>query len=388
MTNNGTPASVKQRTEIDARAIERGLSELWKQANENAQGGKRHGAARTRVLNLIVVTRGERAARQATETIARLTARHPHRALVVNALPRSPNDQIDVWVQAHCLAPQQGRAPVCGEQITIEARGAALDRVPNTILPLLVPDVPVMLWWMRGEPFDDPRFARFGDMVDRVIVDSATFKQHEAGQARMAQLLEAGMHVSDLAWSRLTPWRELIAQFFDAPARVAYLNEITQVTVSYEAQSDAADRTPALRLVSWLATRLGWSTAEPASQRGNTTTLAMVREDQSPITIKLRPAQPKEDALDRLAAVKLEGPRAIFSVARDHAPNCAVAHAEIAGMPPLTRKVRLERLDEARLIADELQLLGHDQTFAEMLRVAATLGGGQEPGRQNIEDRE
>ena len=377
MTTDATPAPLGQRVQIDARAIERELNELWKQANDSHKGDKRHTATRTRVLNLIVVTRGDQAADHATETIAKLTARHPHRAIVVNAIPHSPRDQLDVWVQAHCQLPQPGRARVCGEQITIEARGPALDRVPNTILPLLVPDVPVMLWWTRGEPFDDPRFAKFADMVDRMIVDSATFSRPEASLARMAALLESGIRISDLSWSRLTPWRELTAQFFDAPSQVTHLEELTQVTVNYEAQPDADDRSQALLLVAWLATRLGWRAAGSASWHSNITTLLMKRANTSEVTIRLRPAKPKEDGLDRLAALTLESPRARFSVERDRAPHCAVARAEIAGMPPLTRKVHLEQLDEAELIGEELQLLGQDQTFAEVLGVAATLASSQ-----------
>jgi glucose-6-phosphate dehydrogenase assembly protein OpcA len=373
MTTDATPAPLGQRTQIDARAIERELNELWKQANDGHNGDKHHSATRTRVLTLIVVTRGDQAAEHATETIAKLTTRHPHRAIVVNASPHSPKDQLDVWVQAHCQLPQPGRARVCGEQITIEARGAALDRVPNTILPLLLPDVPVMLWWTRGEPFDDPRFAKFGDLVDRMIVDSATFSRPEASLARMAALLESGIRISDLSWSRLTPWRELTAQFFDAPSQVMHLEELTQVTVNYEARSDAGDRSQALLLVGWLATRLGWRAAGPASQRGSMTKLVMLRADRSEITIKLRPVKPREDALDRLAGLMLEGPRAKFSVARDRAPHCAMARAEVDGMPPLNRKVHLEQLDQAELIGEELQLLGQDQTFAQVLRVAATL---------------
>ena len=47
-----------------------------------------------------------------------------------------------------------------------------------------------MLWWPRGEPVGDPRFLKFADIVDRVIVDSATFAAPEAGLARMAALLD------------------------------------------------------------------------------------------------------------------------------------------------------------------------------------------------------
>lgn len=375
MTTSATPAPLGERTQIDVRAIERELNELWKQANEPGDGDKHHSATRTRVLNLIVVTRGDAAAEHATATVAKLTLRHPHRAIVVNANGHAEADQLEAWVQAHCQLPQPGRPRVCGEQITIEAHGPALDRVPNTILPLLVPDVPVMLWWMRGAPFDDPRFAKFGDIVDRVIVDSATFDAPETTLARMAAQLASGTRVSDLAWSRLTPWRELTAQFFDAPAMVPHLAEITQVTVNYEAMPDADDRSPALLLVAWLAARLGWHVAGTSSRRGSITTLALARADGAEVIVKLRPAKPKDDALDRLAALTLETPRARFSVARDRAPHCAVARAEVEGMPPLTRKVHLEQLGEAELLSAELQLLGQDQTFADVLRVAAALAG-------------
>src|SRR5690348_10091481 len=101
MTTSATPAPLGERTQIDVRAIERGLNELWKQANESGDGDKHHSATRTRVLNLVVVTRGDAAAEHATATVAKLTLRHPHRAIVVNANGRAEADQLEAWVQAH-----------------------------------------------------------------------------------------------------------------------------------------------------------------------------------------------------------------------------------------------------------------------------------------------
>jgi glucose-6-phosphate dehydrogenase assembly protein OpcA len=277
--------------------------------------------------------------------------------------------------------PSPGRPQVCGEQISIEARGAAVDLGAGTLLPLLVPDVPVMLWWPRGEPADDPRFLKFADLVDRVIVDSATFAAPEAGLVHLAALLNrdsgqagAGTAISDLSWSRLTPWRELIAQFFDAPALVAHLAQIERVVVGYEARAGAAaDRSQALLLVGWLAARLGWRAAGPASEQPEGTTLHLASATGAPIAVELRPAPPADDALDRLSALAIECRRARFTIARDHTPDCAVARSEIAGMQPIQRKVRLERLDEAELIGEELRLLGHDQTFETVLKVTADL---------------
>jgi glucose-6-phosphate dehydrogenase assembly protein OpcA len=329
--------------------------------------------------------------------VARLTERHPNRAFVISATPNARKDVLDAWVQTHCQMPSPGRPQVCGEQITIEARGAAVDLVAGTLLPLLVPDVPVMLWWPHGEPADDPRFLKVADMVDRVIVDSATFAAPEAGLARMAALLDhdggqsgAGTAISDLSWSRLTPWRELAAQFFDAPALVPHLAEITRVVVDYEARAGAvADRSQALLLVGWLATRLGWRTAGPPSEQPDGTTLRLASVTGEPIAIELRPAAAGNDALDRLVALAIECRRARFVIARDDTPDCAMARSEIAGMQPIQRKVRLERLDEADLIGEELRLLGHDQTFEAVLRVTAGLvpQAGASPERLDADKR-
>ncbi|MEO7908314.1 MAG: glucose-6-phosphate dehydrogenase assembly protein OpcA [Roseiflexaceae bacterium] len=395
MTTTSTSAPLGERVQIDIRAIERELNDLWKQLAEDANAEKQQTVTRTCVLNLIVVTGGGRAAEQATATVARLTERHPNRAFVISAAPNARKDVLDAWVQTHCQMPSPGRPQVCGEQITIEARGTAVDRVAGTLLPLLVPDVPVMLWWPRGEPADDPRFLKFANMVDRVIVDSATFAAPEAGLARLAALLNpdpsttsknteertehggqsgAGTTISDLSWSRLTPWRELTAQFFDAPALVPHLAEITRVTVDYEARAgEAADRSQALLLVGWLAARLGWRTGSPPSEQPDSTTLYLISATGEPIAVELRPAAPADDALDRLSGLAIECRRARFTIARDDTPDCAVARSEIAGMQPIQRKVRLERLDEAELIGEELRLLGHDQTFEAVLKVTAGL---------------
>jgi glucose-6-phosphate dehydrogenase assembly protein OpcA len=372
MTANSTPTSLGQRAHVDIRAIERELTELWKHIAEDSE--KRQAVTRICVLNLVVVTLGGRAAERATETVARLMARYPNRAIVINAVPSAQEEFLDAWVQAHCQMPGPGRPQVCGEQVTIEARGAAVDRVPGTILPLLVPDVPVVLWWPRGEPLADPRFVKLSSLVDRVILDSATFVSPEAGLVALSQLIGATTAISDLSWSRLTPWRELTAQFFDVPALAPHLAEIERVIIEYEAQPGAVtDRSQALLLVGWLASRLGWRPHGGAHEQGGVTTLHMARAVGDDVAVELRPAEAKDDLLDRLVTVTVECRRARFLVASHDAPDCAVTRAEADGMPPLQRKVRLEHLDEAGLIGQELRLLGRDQTFEAALKIAAAL---------------
>jgi glucose-6-phosphate dehydrogenase assembly protein OpcA len=373
--NNNTPMTLLgEKTHIDVRAIERELNKLWHNAATGEGDESRNAVTRTCVLNLIVLTGSSRTAQRATETIAQLTQQHPNRAIMITAVPDAPAPLLDAWVQSHCRTPGSGRPQVCCEQITIAARGTAVPYVPGTILPLLVPDVPVMLWCPRGEPFDNPLFARLSAFADRVIVDSATFAKPEASLAHLDGLNGGDMAISDLVWARLTPWREMVAQFFDAPAILPHLSEITSVTVDYEAQSGMAhDRTQALFLIGWLGSRLGWRITGAAIKHDGNTQLLMQRQDGGAITLLLRPTAPVEDALDKLTGLTLTCQRARFEIARDESPFAAVARSDVEGMQPLRRVVRLEQLDEAGLIAEELRLLGRDYAFEGALHTAAAL---------------
>lgn len=374
MSGNVTMTSLGEKTHIDVRAIERELNKLWRHAATGEGAEQRNTVTRTCVLNLIVLTSSARSAQRATEMIARLTERHPNRAIVISAAPNAPDPLLDAWVQTHCRMPGAGRPQVCCEQITLDAQGAAVPYVPGTILPLLVPDVPVMLWLPRGEPFDNPLFPRLSALADRVIVDTATFRSPEAGMRRLAGLVGGDTAISDLSWARLTAWRELAAQFFDAPAMLPHLNEIDSVLIDYEAQPQSAtDRTQALLLAGWLGSRLGWRADGAAVDQDGVTKLTLRRKSGDEVRVVLRPAEPVDDALDKLAGLTLECRRARFEVSRDASPDAAVARSEVEGMQPIRRVVRLERMDEAALIAEELRLLGRDMAFEGALNAAAAL---------------
>lgn len=363
--------SQARQTHVDVRAIERALIDLWKQAAEANDADTRETVTRICLLNLVVCVSGEAAIQQVTEIITLLTHRYPNRAIVVSTAPESPDDWLDAWVQAHCRRPSPNRPQVCCEQISIEARGAAVMRVPGTILPLLVPDVPVVLWWPQGMPFDEPLFTRLCSLADRAIVDTATFDDPDDGLRRLAALLDGTMAISNLAWSRLTPWRELVAQFFDTPSMLPHLAGIDRVIIEYEVWPDAVrDRTQALLMVGWLASRLGWQPSGSLREQDGVTR-CLLRHQSTMIAVELRPAEPKEDVLDHIAGLHLFGPDAHFSVGRAVAPDAAITRSEVAGMVPLERVVRLECLDSASLIGEELRLLGHDVAFEGALRMAA-----------------
>jgi glucose-6-phosphate dehydrogenase assembly protein OpcA len=355
---------------VDIRAIERELSALWQTAADQAEAGHTAPVTRTCLVNLVVVANDRAGAALATRTIERLTGIYPNRAIVATIMAGEPTPDIptlDAWVQAHCQLPAPGRPQVCGEQITIEARGEAAERIPGVVLPLLVPDVPVAIWLPHGEPARHPAVRKLADVADRVVVDSATFSVPEQGLAAVAALLDADTAVSDVTWGRLTVWRELVAQFFDAPAMRRHLAEIERVQVAVPASGETLDRSPALLLLGWLASRLGWQHAEHSVS-------TFTRPDGGEVVFEISAVPEDEPPPDRLARVVLACTHAEFVVERTAGADTIATRVKAAGMWPLQRTVRVERRDDAALLAAELQLLGRDRTFENALRVAAQLG--------------
>jgi glucose-6-phosphate dehydrogenase assembly protein OpcA len=356
-------------THINIRAIEQELTELWKSAAQGEGEGEQRGmVTRACTLNLIVVTHGNAASNAVTEVLASLTGTHPHRAIVVTLEDSSEPAEtpIDAWVQAHCQIPVPGRPQVCCEQISITARGEGVGRVPGTILPLLVPDVPVALWYPEGEPFGDPLFERLTELADRVIVDTERFVDPEGGLRRLAGLIGRIPPAGDLAWDRLTLWRELVAQCFDSPALTGQLSQLERVRIVYGAQ---CSRVPPLMLAGWFAARLGWRFLGRSGPT-EATRLRMQRQDGE-VLIELRRGPLGMAAANHLTSVELSSPSLRVTIAPKGHDHSLLTTIQPAGRPALLRSATGQYPAIAELLATEIRLLSRDKTYEAVLFAAA-----------------
>ena len=190
-------------------------------------------ALRSSVLNLIVVT-DEESAQEITDSVSKLAGRHPARAVVFIADPEGePN--VDVGLSAFCNVRGGSSAQVCAEQVTIHAEGPAARHLESFAGPLLIPDLPVFLWYPGGFSPRSPEFAAMADLADRVIVDSAASENHEACLREIAALIEDPEMpaIGDLQWVGLSPWRSLLADTFGAPERAGDLEKIERAEILY-----------------------------------------------------------------------------------------------------------------------------------------------------------
>lgn len=342
--------------------------------------------ARASTLNLIAAARSRRDAERVQRTIASLVDIHPSRATILfvddSQVDAAPG--LDVRIDLLEQPSLRGRPSTVFESITIDVSAENERQLASIASPLLVPDLPDVLWW-SADPSDSALlFKELVTVCDRLIVDSA-MALTTASALHDLRGFVGGMreHIAlgDLAWARLAPWRRLTAQFFDAPGALAILDLIDEVTITY---GNSAHQWPglssALLYAGWLGSRLGWRTpGELLPVRGDpnvwrATLRAGSSGQQREVAVTLRPtARPL--AASTLLDVRLaadNGKAGIFKVDRLDENEISTT-SDVPGTPSTARTVFTPLPEEADLLADELRAFSRDPVFEAALSFAAEL---------------
>jgi len=207
------------------------------------------GAVRACSLTLIVFLEESDDAAAVGETLARLMREHPHRAVVVRIRP-GPAPYLEHHVLSQCWMPLGRQEQVCCEQIEITASQASLSDLAPVLAALRAPDLPLVLWYQSASAFNEPALAPAGFRPDKVIVDSDSAEPAEM----LPRLAGAGFPLADLAWTRLTRWRAIVAQLFESPRALELLPRVREIRVFY-----SGGRLPAqaLYMAGWILGALG-----------------------------------------------------------------------------------------------------------------------------------
>ncbi|MBO0869124.1 MAG: glucose-6-phosphate dehydrogenase assembly protein OpcA [Micromonosporaceae bacterium] len=201
-------------------------------AERRSAGGVTSGLA----LTLVAVV-DEKHVREAEAAATIAAAQHPCRMLmVVRSDVIRDNNRLDAEIVVG------GRLGPC-EAVVMRMYGRLALHAESVVMPLLAPDVPVVTWW-HGEPPDIIAYDFLGVVADRRITDSAQAVSPVAALRQRAEDYAPGD--TDLAWTRITPWRTLVAAAFDTlDARVT----------SARVTAPESDPTGAL-MMGWLKARL------------------------------------------------------------------------------------------------------------------------------------
>jgi glucose-6-phosphate dehydrogenase assembly protein OpcA len=365
-------------------AVQAELGRIWSSVDlaVGGDGGpERRVAARTSVMNLVVVAARSEAAEHAAGIVNGMTGRHPSRTIIVSHADPDGPAWLDAQVQAHCVMPRADAPETCAELVYMTAGGETGAHLAGVVAPLLVHDLPVTLWW-AGEPdFRDRRARDLLGLADRLVVDGSAWRGDGLDRlVEIARLQAAGdIAVADFALLRQSRWREAIASSFDRPLLRPFLGGFRRVEVTYAAHGGAPRSVNVVRPLyhaAWLASRLGLTVAEPLQAlpgdwAGYAGTL---RSGRRRVAVTLRPvdsASPSGATLGVRIAAERPGARLIVDV-RGGADAIHV-HAEAGGEQLPERVFLAPRRTEVQLLTETLEAVGADRVSRDALAAAAAM---------------
>lgn len=235
---------------------------------------------------------------------------HPSRILMV-ILDLDAPDGLDAEIRTDTGAR--------GDVLLLTLRGKTNEHPGSVLRPLLVPDLPVVVWWPNEAP-EDPADSRIGKLATRRITDALGADNPTRSIIDRAYYHAAGD--TDLAWTRTTTWRALLA---------AALDQVHQ-PVTGARVTGAPDNAPAGLLAAWLRLRLGVEVA--------------VSQSPGP----------------GITGAVLETPAGSIEIER---PDGMVASFRVPGQPE--RRVPLKRRPVDELITEELRRMDDDVVLGEVL---------------------
>ncbi|HTI13450.1 MAG TPA: glucose-6-phosphate dehydrogenase assembly protein OpcA [Dictyobacter sp.] len=400
--------------------VEQELMFLWHLAADNMRISQNMNV-RTSVLNLVICAQDAKTAHKASMLLRDLASTHIARVtlIILDMRNDAPTD-VSTWVTLRSFPIVSDIMRHHFEQITVSVRGTAVQSAATIVQQLLKPDLPVYLWWLHDLPSNETVFKQFAEISSRVIIDSSDFTHPEQRIHTLASLEQTATNhaLSDLNWSRVTAWRELIAQFFDVAEYRPYLARCTQIEIEHvvvppteflTAEKGARVIKPisALFLAAWLKTRLGWQLsyeqdhnfrdslsgtyAWHMQQRRPSQQLLQTLEvqpngtqrrvqEQDGIQFYIRPRTTINSIAGTLCLVRLtcydNGEEASFTIARGDDDDHVQTSVELPGNTPPPRTVSIAKTHKERnLLRNEFEITGRDYLYEDTLReVSALLG--------------
>ncbi|MFP5021375.1 glucose-6-phosphate dehydrogenase assembly protein OpcA [Pseudonocardia phyllosphaerae] len=281
-----------------------------------------------RVLTLVVVTDDGPLLERSIDAANEASREHPCRVIVLARGQRKASPRLDAQIRV-------GGDAGASEVIVLRGYGplAAEEAGAGMVMPLLLPDAPVVAWWPGDAPAsvaDDP----VGKLAQRRITDALAAKNpSKAFEQRRKNYADGD---TDLTWTRLTNWRSQLAAAMDVPPWEA----VTSAVVAGEAVS------PSTELMA------GWLAAE--------------------LDVKVR-RSPSETE-NGLSLVRLSRPSGPIELAR---PDGRTAKLTQPGQPE--RLIALARRAVSDCLAEELRRLDPDEVYRDALAGVSLVTRGRTP---------
>lgn len=268
-----------------------------------------------RVLTLVIVTDDGAKTEDAVTAGNDASREHPCRVLVVARGSKGAAARLDAQVRV-------GGDAGASEVIVLRLYGPLAGEGASCVEPLLLPDAPIVAWWPSNAP-DVPAMDPIGRIAHRRITDSAAERRPIRSLEQRRKSYADGD--TDLAWTRLTNWRAVLAAALDLPPH----EKITGAEVTGEADSPSTDL-----LAAWLASYL-----------------------------RIRVSRHKATSGEGITAVSLRRRSGDVELVR---PDAKIGTLTQPGQPE--RRVALQRRRTSDCLSEELRRLDPDEIYQATLK--------------------
>jgi glucose-6-phosphate dehydrogenase assembly protein OpcA len=315
---------------VQPEKILKDLAGLWVDLGKQEENG----VLRACALTFIVVVNDSHDGFAVGEAIAALMHDHPSRAIVIR-VRESSEPFLDARVLAQCWMPFGRNQQICCEQIEITSSLGGLGEVPTVIRSLVVPDLPVVLYCRDFELSERPQFQSLLPLTGKLVIDSGSASDLRPIQY-LSSLPSGGYRKADLAWSRLTRWRESIAQIFEDPKHLRAANSLENIQILYTGDTEPVS---VYYLAGWFMHVLGSG-------------------------VHLNIARGVGPSCSSIARIDLHGPA--FEATVEMMDDYSVE----TRMDGIKQRVVFPELKEHDLLRQELSITGRDPIFEDVLGLA------------------
>jgi glucose-6-phosphate dehydrogenase assembly protein OpcA len=206
------------------------------------------GGARAVTMNFVVFVDDAAHRPWVLERAVSVADKHPSRLIVLDSTDATQGLDCSTSIR------ENGDLCVTSERVDVGVSPLSHTTIRSLVQELSSPEVPTVLWWSGARLLQSRTFSGLARQAGTVLVDSSGAVRGEETIRELGEFLARFPNVAlyDLAFLRLAPWQEMIAQFFDDPALREDLFSIDGLAI--ESGSDAE----ALYLAGWLGSRLSW----------------------------------------------------------------------------------------------------------------------------------
>ena len=210
-----------------------------------------------------------------------------------------------------------------GEIIVLRPRGGLVHHPDTLVIPLLVPDAPVVAWWPVEAPANPSK-----DLLGAMARSRITDAMRSSNPTRTIEDLRRNRSPKniDMSWTRLTVWRAMLATMLDQPPHLPIVSAKVTGPKGF---------LPMDMLAAWLRLKLGVSVA--------------IEDD------------PNADAVTGVYLNRADG---VLSLERPSTQE-AIAVISTPGQTPQSISVPARTLEEC--LSEELRRLDPDEVYAEVL---------------------